>query len=101
MFAVSKSLRGKEAVDADGIRYSYKLFQSLMQELYFISTSVIGFCAVTLNANTTGLGLYKKFGFMHSEEYLLPEEEEKIDIEGCTPLIFSFMSENVLDTLFA
>lgn len=100
MFAVSKALRGKEAVDLDGIKYSYKLFQSLMQELYYISTSVIGFCAVTLNANTTGLELYKKFGFMHSEEYLLPEEEEKIDIEGCTPLVFSFMGENVFETLF-
>ena len=100
MFAVSKSLRGSEAVDSDGVKYSYKLFQSLMQELYYISTSIIGFCAVTLNANATGLGLYKKFGFMHSEEYLLPEEEDKIDIEGCTPLIFSFMDENAMDSLF-
>ena len=100
MFAVSKALRGKEAVDLDGVRYSYKLFQTFMQELYFISTSILGFCAVTLNANNTGLRLYRKFGFMHSEEYLLPEEEDKIDIEGCTPLIFSFMGENVFDTLF-
>ena len=100
LFAVSKVLRGEEAVDADGVRYSYKLFQTLMQELYHISTSVIGFCAVTLNSNTTGLKLYKKFGFMKSEEYLNPEEEEKIDLDGCTPLIFSFMDEKAYDLLF-
>ncbi len=76
------------------------MFQALMQEMYCISTSVIGFCAVTLNANSTGLNLYKKFGFMHSEEYILPEEEDKIDIDGCTPLIFSFIEEDALDRLF-
>ncbi len=100
MFAVSKTLRGGEAVDSDGIRYSYKLFQALMQELYLLSTSVIGFSAVTLNANSTGLGLYSKFGFIQSEEYLLPEEEDKLNIEGCIPLIFSFMSSDAFDKLF-
>lgn len=101
MFAVARSLRGKEAVDLDGVRYSYKLFQALMQELYFISTTYIGFCAVTLNANDTGLGLYKKFGFIQSDQYIPPVEEEKIDIENCTPLIFSFLDLNALVTLFS
>ena len=31
---------------------------------------------------------------------ILPEEEEKLSIEGCTPLIFSLMSENALGQLF-
>ena len=100
MFAVSKALRGSEAIDIDGVRYSYKLFQSLMQELYSISTSVIGFCAVILNSNEEGLSLYRKFGFMYSEDYLNPEEEEKIDIKDCTPLIFSFMNESARYSLF-
>ncbi|MBP3195651.1 MAG: hypothetical protein J6N21_01425 [Butyrivibrio sp.] len=57
--------------------------------------------AVTLNANDTGLGLYKKFGFIQSDQYIPPDEEEKIDIENCTPLIFSFMDVNALVTLFS
>lgn len=100
MFAVSKFLRGDEAVDSDGIRYSFKIFQSLMQELYYISTSVIGFSAVTLNANNTGLDLYRKFGFICTDEYFMPEEEEKIDIDDCTPLIFSLMGSDALYSLF-
>ena len=100
MFAVSKMLRGRGAVDADGIKYSYKLFQSFMQELYFMSTSIIGFCAVVLNANKSGINLYKKFGFIRSDKYLPPDEEEKIDIEGCSSLIFSFLDEKALESLF-
>lgn len=100
LFAVSRILRGHEAVDRDGVKYSYKLFQSLMQELYSISTHIIGFSAVTLNSNKEGLNLYKKFGFIQSDEYILPEDEEKISIEGCVPLIFSFMSEDLMDSLF-
>ncbi|SEL96992.1 hypothetical protein SAMN04487770_12228 [Butyrivibrio sp. ob235] len=100
LFAVAKALRGDEAVDIDGVRYSYKVFQALMQELFYIATSTIGFCAVTLNSNDDGLDLYTKFGFVHSEDYLLPEDEEKIDIEDCTPLVFSFLGEDALYKLF-
>lgn len=100
MFAVSKMLRGNGVTDIDGIRYSYKIFQSLVQELYAMSTSVIGFCAVTLNANDKGLKLYKEFGFVETDEFLLPEEEEKISIEKCTPLIFSLITEDALSRIF-
>lgn len=37
---------------------------------------------------------------VETDEYLLPEEEEKIDIEGCVPLIFSLIGEDVLEKLF-
>lgn len=100
LFAVSKALRGSEAVDSDGVRYSYKIFQSLMQELYYISTHVIGFTAVMLNANDKGLSLYKKFGFFEISEYISPEDEDKLDIEGCKALMFSLKSSDVLEKLF-
>ena len=100
MFAVSRFLRGTEAVDIDGKRYSYKIFQTLMQEIYHISTFTIGFTAVTLNSNTNGLQLYKKFGFIETNDYLLPEEEEKLNIEGCIPLVFSLISSDALAKIF-
>ena len=100
LFAVSKRLRGPEAVDVDGIRYSFKIFQTLMQELYRISTAVIGFSAVTLNANSTGLKLYSKFGFIYTDDYFLPEEEDNLDIKGCTPLIFSLVEKDALYSIF-
>jgi hypothetical protein len=36
-----------------------------------------------------------------SDQYIPPDEEEKIDIENCTPLIFSFMNVDALVTLFS
>ncbi len=100
MFAVSRHLRGDGVTDVDGVRYSYKVFQSLMQELYVMSTRTIGFCAVTLNANDKGLKLYTKFGFVKTDEYILPEEEEKINIAECTPLIFSLITEDAITKIF-
>ncbi|QFJ53928.1 hypothetical protein [Pseudobutyrivibrio xylanivorans] len=100
MFAVSRRLRGDGVTDVDGIRYSYKVFQSLMQELYYMSTNSIGFCAVTLNANDKGLKLYIKFGFVKTDEYILPNEEEKLNIKDCTPLIFSLITEDAITRIF-
>lgn len=51
--------------------------------------------------NNVTSDIVDKFGFIQSDQYIQPDEEEKIDIENCTPLIFSFLDVNALMTLFS
>lgn len=96
MFAIHQSLRKH---NNPTIKYSEILFKLALQELYCISTQIIGFRAIFLNANNEGYHLYKNCGFEEVKGYLSPEEEEKLDIEGTTPLIL-MINDNITDVLF-
>lgn len=95
MFAIARFIRGQR--DEHGIKYSRIIFKSLMQELYGMSVNVIGFHAIYLNANKNGLQLYKDCGFENIQNYIPASEEEKIDIEGCVPLLLIISDESLYD----
>ena len=99
LFAISRSLRG--ARDEYGEKYSVNLFKSFLQDLYQMSTSVIGFRAIYLNSNDDGYHLYtdEAVGFMEPAGYIPATDEEKLDIEGCTPLLF-FLDDDGIYKLF-
>ena len=96
MFAIHKSLR---KIHNPYNKYSEILFKYVLQQLYFLSTSVIGFRAIFLNANDEGYHLYLNSGFEEMKGYLSPEEEEKLDLEGTRPLLL-LINDSVTDLLF-
>ncbi|MBO4580210.1 MAG: hypothetical protein J5715_08665 [Clostridiales bacterium] len=97
MFAIHKSLRRKLNPCSN---YSSVLFKMVLQRLYFMSTSVIGFRAIFLNANNEGYRLYVNSGFSEVTDYLAPETEEKLSLEGTTPLLL-LINEGTTDLLFS
>ena len=96
MFAIHKSLRKRH--DPTNI-YSEILFRMVLQKLYFMSNHDIGFRAIFLNSNDEGYVLYKNSGFDDVKEFLTPEEEEKLDIEGTKPLLL-LINDEITDLLF-
>ena len=99
LFAISKTLRGQ--CDEYGERYSINLFKSFLQDLYQMSTSLIGFRAIYLNSNDDGYHLYTddRIGFMEPRGFIPATDEEKLDIEGCKPLLF-FLDDDGIYKLF-
>lgn len=96
MFAIHKSLRKKHDPT---IKYSEILFKLVLQNLYYISTHYMGFRAIFLNANEHGYQLYKDCGFDEATDYLSPEAEDKLNIEGTTPLLL-FIDDDITNRLF-
>lgn len=94
MFAIAKQLRKRHDITVD---WSTQLFKLVLQNLYEMSTKVIGFKAIFLNANSNGYKLYKENGFEDITEYVTPETEEKIGIEGCKPLLLVINDDMLYD----
>ena len=96
MFAIHKSLRKRHNPDNN---FSEILFKMVLQELYYMSTHVIGFRAIFLNANDEGYQLYVNSGFEEVKGFLTPDEEEKMDLEGMRPLLL-LINDDITDLLF-
>lgn len=96
MFAIHQSLRKRHDIN---IKYSQILFRLVLQNLYYMSTHIIGFRAIFLNSNDQGYKLYSDCGFEDLKVFLAPEEEEKISIEGTKPMLL-LINDNITDLLF-
>ena len=96
MFSIAKELRKRHDPT---IKWSEIVFKVLLQNLYNMSTSIVGFRAVFLYANTNGYNLYKECGFQEIDEYLIPETDDKVEVEGCTPLLL-VINDNAIYDMF-
>ena len=97
LFAIAKQLRKHHD---PSIMWSDIIFKTLLQNLYQMSTSVIGFKAIFLNANHDGYQLYINNGFNVIDEYIAPDSDPKIDTGDCAPLLLMITSEMV-DNIFS
>lgn len=97
LFAIAQQLRKHHD---SSVEWSDTIFKTLLQNLYCMSTKVIGFKAIFLNANHEGYGLYINNGFVEITDYIKPEEDEKIDIEDCTPLLL-IINDEMLYNIFS
>lgn len=88
MFAISRALKGQIAYDIDNGSHHYStiFFKMLLEDLYFMSMSVIGFQVIFLRANDEGEGLYRNVGFIDCSAYLKTYDASA---EGCIPLFLS------------
>lgn len=95
LFAIHRGLRS--VLDENFVLYSVSLFKSFLQDLYQMSTSVIGFKAIFLMSNDQGYHLYtdEAIGFMSPNGYIPPTDEKKLSVDGCTPLLFFFDDDSV------
>lgn len=96
MFSIASQLRKRHDPT---IHWSEIIFKVLLQNLYCMSTSVIGFHAVFLNANNNGYKLYVDCGFQEIDDYVIPQDDEKLDISECTPLLL-IIDDNALYKMF-
>lgn len=96
LFAIAKQLRKHHD---QSIEWSDIIFKTLLQNLYHMSTNIIGFKAIFLNANHDGYQLYIDNGFEIIKEYTVPQNDSKIEIEECTPLLLMITSE-MIDNIF-
>lgn len=96
MFAIHRSLRKKHNPT---VEYSELIFTKGLQNLYYMSNHDIGFRAIFLNSNKDGYQLYKNSGFSEVSGYLTPDVEDKLNIEGTTPMLL-FINESITDLLF-
>ncbi len=94
LFAIAKQLRKRHD---QTVMWSDVIFKTLLQHLYFMSTSVIGFKALFLNANHDGRQLYIDNGFTEITDYLAPRTDEKFNIKDCTPLLMMITSDTLYD----
>lgn len=98
-FAIKKSYRG-QLIDHN-TRYSQLFFKILLQDLYLMSMSIIGFNMIFLQSNQEGVRLYSNCNFAKLDKFLdsvqLPEEDEKIEIEDCIPMGILLNDENCAD----
>ena len=97
LFAIAQQLRKHHD---SSIEWSDTIFKTLLQNLYEMSTKVIGFKAIFLNANHDGYDLYIKNGFDEITDFIKPETDEKIDIEDCTPLLL-IINDEMLYSIFS
>ena len=84
VFAIAKQLRKRHDTT---IKYSDLIFKMVLQNLYELSTSVIGFKAIFLNANHEGKHLYSDNGFVEITEYIAPTDEKKMELANTTPML--------------
>lgn len=97
MFAIAKQLRKRHD---PMIKYSDMIFKLILQNLYELSTKVIGFRAIFLNANKDGFRLYKDNHFEILSDFVSPTDEEKIDISDTTPMLL-FINDTMLYNIFS
>lgn len=94
LFAIAKQLRKRHN---STIVWRDVIFKNLLQNLYQMSTSVIGFKAIFLNANHDGYQLYRDNGFEPLGEYTAPQNDEKIETDDCTPLLLMITDDMLYD----
>lgn len=97
MFAIDRRLRKAGDTTRD---YSNQIFNLLLMNLYHMSTHTIGFKAIFLNANHAGEKLYSNNGFVEITDFISPDEEDKLDIEGTTPMLLMINNEDYIDQVF-
>lgn len=97
LFSIAKQLRKKHDPT---IKWSEILFKLVLQNLYQMSTSVIGFHGIFLNANSNGYKLYNDCGFQKIDDYITPNDDDKLDIGECTPLLM-IINDNALYNIFS
>ena len=91
-FAINRRLQKQIAYDIDENKYySTIFFELLLQELYEMSTSKIGFQAIFLRANNNGYKLYSRKKFMDASNYIIPYTEDD-PIGKCIPMILNIAS---------
>ena len=98
MFAISRKLKGQVAYIMDPEkkrRFSTLFFNMFLEELYYMSMSIIGFQLIFLRANDEGEKLYRRAGFVETDEYLGTYDAKA---EGCISLVLSL--SGVEDILF-
>ena len=94
LFAISHVMRKRHD---QTITWSDDMFKSLLQMLYVMSTKTIGFKGIFLNSNEFGYSLYKRNGFTEISDYIVPDEDDKLEIENCTPLLLLINDEMLYD----
>jgi hypothetical protein len=97
MFSIAKQLRKRHD---PSIKWSEILFKLVLQNLYQLSTSVIGFHGIFLNANSNGYKLYTDCGFQPINDYTIPQDEDKLEISDCAPLLM-IIDDNALYNIFS
>ena len=97
LFAIAKQLRKRHD---QTVNWSDILFKTLLRNLYQMSTTVIGFKAIFLNANHEGYQLYKDNGFEEITEYTVPQKDTEVDINECTPLLL-MITNDVIYNIFS
>lgn len=98
MFAIDKALKGQVAYIMDSERkrhYSTIFFQWLLEMLYYMSMSVIGFQMIFLRANEEGYRLYSRNGFTEYDQYLDTYDAKS---GNCIPMIATM--QNAQDVIF-
>lgn len=98
MFAISRKLKGQVAYIMDSERkrhYSTLFFNMFLEKLYYMSMKIIGFQLVFLRANNEGERLYRKSGFVKTDEFLGSYDAKA---EGCVSLMMPL--SGVEDILF-
>lgn len=93
-FAIHKNFQKITAGDL-GIEkyYSTIFFETLLTDLYELSTKIIGFEGIFLRANANGEQLYRRKNFVDATQYIIPYEEDD-ELGKCTPMFLS-ISDNI------
>lgn len=82
------------AYDIDESKYySTIFFEYLLQDLYVLSTTTIGFEAIFLRANKNGEKLYRRKHFADTSDYIIPYTDDD-PLGKCVPMILN-ISDNV------
>lgn len=93
-FAIAKAFQKVETGQmGHGKYYSTIFFESLLTDLYEMSTKKIGFTGIFLRANEYGEKLYRRKHFVDATEFIVPYEEDD-ELGKCTPMYLS-ISDNL------
>ena len=98
LFSIAKQLRKRHDPT---IKWSEILFKMVLQNLYQMSTSVVGFHGIFLNANSNGYKLYIDCGFHEIDTYVAPQDDNKIDIGDCKPLLMLINDDALFNHIFS
>lgn len=79
----------------EGKYYSTAFFETLLVDLYEMSTKVVGFEAIFLRANSVGEKLYKRKNFIDATQYIIPYEDDD-PLGKCKPMVL-MIQDNIYD----
>lgn len=85
-FAIAKKFHKQIAYGVDPDKYySTIFFECLLEDIYEMSTKIIGFQVVFLRANENGVKLYRRKKFIDATDYIIPYEEDDA-LGKCIPM---------------
>lgn len=85
-FAIARCFHKQIAYTIDQDKYySTIFFEWLLMDLYYMSTSIVGFQAIFLRANNSGEKLYRRKHFVDATDYIIPYEEDD-PLGKCIPM---------------